>query len=218
MIELKKQYITVAAGQLPEGFSFGGSQMWFQEKSISRCGCGVVAAYDLLLYMTQRYGDQCLNALSRDAYTAELKKIQKKYFPLLYPFGLTGIQLAVGINRLFHDRALPYHASWSITGKKLFSRIQDMLLKDIPVILSIGPNFPFFWEKHTLSLYRKDRGVYRKANEVKGHYITVVGIDDVWLKVSSWGRLYYIRLEEYQDYTSRSSSSITSNILQIQKK
>ena len=218
MIELKKQYVAVASGQLLNDSSFGGSQMWFQERSINRCGCGVVAAYDLILYITSGYDCRNQNGISRNDYTAELKRIQKKYFPLLYPFGLTGIQLAVGMNRLFLDMALPYRASWSMTGKNLTSRIKDMLMDDIPVILSIGPNFPFFWEKHTLSLYRRERGVYRKASEVKGHYITVVGIDDVWMKISSWGRLYYIKLDEYQDYIARYSSSITSNLLRIKKK
>ena len=218
MVELRKKYISVASNQVFDDFSFGGSQMWFQERSINRCGCGVVAAYDFILYITQKDGNQRPTGYSRSIYIAELKRIQKKYFPLLYPFGLTGIQLAFGMNRMFHDYAIPYHASWSVTEKNLFSRIRNMILDDFPVILSIGPNFPLFWEKHTLSLYCRDRGIFKKASEVKAHYITVVGIDDVWLKISSWGRLYYIKREEYQDYVSRFSSSITSNLLMITKK
>ena len=192
--------------------------MWFQEKGINRCGCGVIAAYDFLLYVTQKNELQDPVFLSRDMYIAELRSIQKKYFPLLYPFGLTGVQLAIGMNRLFRDRALPYRAVWSVSERKLLFLMHEMLLNDIPVILAIGPNFPFFWEKHKLSLYSKDsNGSYRKASDVKAHYITVVGIDDIWMKISSWGKEFYIRIDEYQRYIKNHSSFITSNLLLIKK-
>ena len=48
MTEIKNSYVCVLNGSEP---SYGGSQMRSPDKYIARCGCGGVAALDLLLYL-----------------------------------------------------------------------------------------------------------------------------------------------------------------------
>lgn len=60
--------------------------------------------------------------------------------------------------------------------------------------------------------------------EVHGHYVTVTGVikDDVtnriMLKISSWGKQYYINYEEYRDYVENYGDTFTSSIVMIGKK
>ena len=48
---------------------------------------------------------------------------------------------------------------------------------------------------------------------VNAHYMIAVGLDDESIHVSSWGRPFAIRREEYDQYVRRFSSSIVSNLL-----
>ena len=50
MIGLKHPYISVA---LSSGESFGGGQQFSKDAMIRRCGCGVIAAADALLYLSR---------------------------------------------------------------------------------------------------------------------------------------------------------------------
>jgi len=57
--------------------------------------------------------------------------------------------------------------------------------------------------------------------QVSGHYITVTGIirdeiaNRIMLRVSSWGKEYYINYEEYWDYVDNIGDSFTSGIVKI---
>jgi hypothetical protein len=58
---------------------------------------------------------------------------------------------------------------------------------------------------------------------INGHYVMVTGMikDDIagriMLRISSWGKQYYINYEEYRDYIDSSSGTFTSSIVQVQK-
>ena len=215
--ELKKPY---AAVRLPGGYSAGGSQMWLDNKVIQKCGCGAVAAYDLFRYLTDIPGIRSAHAeMSKDEYCIQLARIQHRYFPLIYPSGINGLMLVAGINRLFRENGLPFHAKWAASKDKLFDRIEHMLSEDFPVILAVGPNFPFFWQKHGVNLYRRDRnGVIRSVSKIRGHYVTVLAMDDEWMKISSWGQIFEINLKEYMDYVKKHSNHLFSNIVLIERK
>ncbi len=65
---------------------------------------------------------------------------------------------------------------------------------------------------------------YKSAyDDIHGHYVTVTGIikDDVagriMLRISSWGREYYINYEEYRDYIESYSGTYTSSMVHIKK-
>lgn len=211
MLSLKNPYVRV---QRQNGQSYGGSRMWSSKETIRICGCGPVAVFDTLLYLTGRNREP----LSEEDYLRELSEITRRYFPLIKPVGINGILLALGFNRLLRKYRLPYRAFWAVSGTKFWDRIQDLLEQDVPVILSVGPNFPAVWRKERLQFYRKyPNGSYFPANSTRAHYITATGIDDTWLRISSWGQEYYIRRSEYDDYVRKYSASLVSNVLMLRK-
>jgi hypothetical protein len=122
----------------------------------------------------------------------------------------------------------------------MYDTIEEMLRQDIPVILSIGPNSPNLWGDKGIPFYElreidyqdnentsssNSKPYYYKVaqQKVNGHYVTVTGIikDDVasriMLRISSWGKQYYINYEEYRDYVDTVGSTWTSSIIQIKK-
>ena len=81
--------------------------MWSDHKVVRRCGCGPGAAYDLLLYLEKKHGKDFSFPLTRQEYIRGLEKLQRRYFPLLYPRGINGLLLTFGLNRMFLERRLP---------------------------------------------------------------------------------------------------------------
>ncbi len=222
MTELKNPIVSVLH---PSGATYGGSQRLLENGSLSRAGCGVVAAADLLLYLALYHG--CPTALtgkpesheiSLGQYSRLCEKLRKKWLPVIPRFGKTGLDLAVGLNFLFSHYRLPYRSRWCAGHEKLFERAETMLKADIPVIISVGQNFPLVWGKEYLGLYsRGSDGSPRLSARVKAHYMTLTGMDELWLRVSSWGREYYIRRSEYLSYSRLHSLSLTCNILLVEK-
>ena len=215
--ELKKPY---AAVRIPGGFSAGGNQMWFHNKVIRKCGCGAVAAFDLFRYVSGK-NDTCHlpSEPDKEDYCRQLVRVQHRYFPLIYPTGINGFMLVGGLNRLFRENGIPLHAKWAASRNKLLERIEHMLSEDYPVILAVGPNFPLFWQKHGVKLYHRSRnGILRPAADICGHYVTVVSINDEWMKISSWGQFYEINLNEYMNYVKKYSNHLFSNIVLIEEK
>ena len=212
MLSLNRNYIQVERnGRL----SYGGSQMWSDNPTVKICGCGPVAVLDTLLYLTHRQE----SPMSLAEYNRMLEEMSKRYFPLVRPFGINGLLLAAGMNRLLRRYRLPYRAFWAISGRKFWSRVEELLCQDLPVIFSVGPNFPAVWQKHRLTFYRKTaEGLYIPASSAKSHYITATGIDQDWLRISSWGRRYYVNRKEFEHYARRKSIPLVGNILYIERK
>ena len=208
MVQLKRPLLQVQTGT---SFSFGGSQMFSDDKTIRKCGCGPVAALNTLCYLCNC--DESL-MLTKSEHNALLSDICSRYFPLIPPFGISGPLFVIGLNRLFSDRNVPYHAALMLSGEKLWSRTENMLSRDLPVILTVGINFPLFWRNVRLPFYVcSPQGEYRRATAAKAHFVTVTGIDEEWLCISSWGRRYYINRREYDTYTRKNSMYLLSNIL-----
>lgn len=211
MISLSKDYVRIERnGKM----SYGGSQMWFDNSAIRVCGCGPVAVFDTLLYLTNRQK----GTLSLEEYKRQLEEVSRRYFPLIKPFGINGILLAAGTNRILRRYHLPYRTFWAVSGRKFWPRVEDLLRQDLPVVFSVGPNFPAIWQKNRLTFYQKQaNGSYVPVSSAKSHYITATGIDEEWLRISSWGNEYYIKRQEYDEYIRRHSTSIVSNILMFRK-
>lgn len=207
MKTLKRSFLQVEARH---GMSFGGNQAWFPYKFLKKTGCGVISAANVLLY---RKGKQ---QISETEYMDFAKHLWKYYLPVIPGFGMNGLTLMLGMNRYFYRNQLPYKAWWKISGKKMLNRIDWMLEQDFPVILSVGPNFPKFWGKQKLNLYVKQEAeTYRPAVKTTAHFVTVTGREGQWLRISSWGKEYYLNVREYQEYVKTYSSSLVSNILYI---
>jgi len=225
MTELKHPYISV---DIHGRNSYGGGQQFSESAMIRRCGCGIIAATDLLLYLSRwhRFGasDYFAGLLAEPplpfyAYTACLRRISKKYFPMIPYAGINGLMLMSGMERFFRDHGMPYTARWCFLSVPMWDRMSEMLRQDIPVIMSVGPNFPIIWGNRRVRFYIKTiDGAYIPAAGAKAHYFTVTGMDEDWLRISSWGRLYYLNRNEFQEYASRYSLGFTSNILLVEKK
>lgn len=221
-IELKRSLPSV---QREQQCSCGGNQAWSHNNNFRLCGCGVVSCMDLLIYLC-RYHPGCsaemlsplihIDPIPLDVYDQTALRLSRWYLPLIPRRGLNGLSMAAGFDLFCLRNHIPYRARWGVSGKKLWSSIQSMLRQDIPVILAIGPNLPLFWQHNKLVFYRKNAdGTFRPAAETLSHYVTVMGLDEQWLHISSWGREYYISRDEYLQYIYAHSSRIVSNILWV---
>lgn len=207
MTALKRPFLRI---ETKSGTSFGGNQSWFPYKFLQKSGCGIISGTNVLLYLEGR------REMSQAEYMDFAKRLWKRYLPVLPGVGMNGLTLAMGLNRYFIRQKLPYRACWKISGKKLLSRIDLMLSEDIPVILAVGPDFPKFWKRETLKLYAKTKdGNYAAVTKTRAHFVTVTGREDLWLRISSWGKEYYMNIPEYREYVAKHSSFLVSNIICI---
>ena len=209
--------------------SFGGNQAWSESALMRKNGCGVIGGTDLLLYLNlhkklcrAKIFDEihAVNGiLDLPDYMNCVNYFRKRYLHIIPFFGMAGWMLSGGLNRYFRKERIGLHASFGVLPGNLWKRIHAMLAHDIPVILMIGGNFPLFWGDHKLNLYhRSSAGEYLPSCQVKAHFVTVTGMDDTWLRVSSWGKEYYINRYEYMTYVKKYSSFFISNICYIRSK
>ena len=216
---LKNEFISVSKEGL---VSNGGNQTWSENAVIRKCGCGVISSLDLLLYLGRHHcGDQApeTRPIPLKDYDRMCVELSRRYIPLLPPVGTNGAALALGLNRVFSRYNMPFRASWQLSGSKMMSKVENMLDADIPVILSIGANFPLFWQDNRVNLYSRDSlGRMRRTSSAKAHYVTVTGSELNALRISSWGREYYINKGEYFSYIHQHSNSLISNILMIERR
>ena len=225
MLSLQHPYIAVS---LDGQRSYGGGQQFSDNHMIKLCGCGIIAATDTLLYLQRWHNrrpipmlDVCLREvpLPFSAYHELIEQMRRQYFPLIPYLGLNGLMLAAGMQRFFRQYDLPFSCRWCFSHRELWERIETMLGADLPVIMSVGPNFPFFWQKEKACFYEKTpSGDYHPASGARAHYFTVTGMDERWLRISSWGRCYYMYRSEFEHYARRHSSPAVSNILYIEQK
>jgi len=218
--DLKNPYVSVSYG----GFlSFGGSQRRAESRITRRCGCGIIASADLLLYLAN-YRKGCSTLAGSELpvpsgeYESFTSMLKRRYMPLIPRFGTSGLALTWGLNRYFKKHRIPLKARWAVRKSRLRGCIEEMLSKDLPVILSIGNNFPLFWRRKKLNLYMKTDSGFVHTTSAKAHFVSVTGIDDEWLRISSWGQEYYIRWDEYTQFVDRYSSWTISNIIYIRQK
>ena len=223
---LHNPYISVADGA---SLSYGGSQILLPGKAERAVGCGVIAGLDLLLYLSRWHGDgrgiglklpvPAERPIPLERYNALAQALRRAYLPLIPGHGINGLMLALGLNACLHRAKLPYTAFWGVPYARLWDEMAEMLRQDIPVIFSIGPNFPLFWQHQKLRLYRqRPDGAYLPGPLTHAHYVTVTGMDDEWLRIASWGRQYFIRREEYLAYVKEHSARLVSNILLVKKR
>jgi hypothetical protein len=225
MLSLQHPYISIA---LPHGKSYGGGQQLSRDAMLRRCGCGVVAAADLLLYLTRWHShgavDYFAGLLTDEpvplpVYDALLRDLSRREFSMIPYAGINGVMLMAGMQLFFRRHGMPYTARWCIAPGRLWERIEEMLGADIPVIMSVGPNFPFIWGDKRVRFYAQaPTGGYVPASRAKAHYFTVTGLDCEWLRISSWGRCYYLRRREFEDYVKHASTTIASNVLLVTRK
>ena len=210
MKEDHSKYITVIQD---EKEYYGGNQNLFPEKKLKGYGCGLIAATDVIIYLMD-----CPNTFAWDQYYEYVKKIEKYFFYL--PFlGMSGMALSLGINRVFHHYRMPYRARWRLLPLRDYSRrkIEEMLEDHLPVIIAIGPNFPNVFGKKSVSLYHKiTENTYHNCGSVHNHFVVITDCaPDGKMKISSWGKTFYIDWKEYLEYSRRKSNPVFTNYLEI---
>ena len=225
MTGLQNPYISVEYAGRP---SFGGDPQRCRDRILQRCGCGVVAALDALLYLNCWHSDvripefaelTAVSPLPQPSYERALETLRRAYFPLFYPFGMNGLTLSIGMNLFFKRHGLPYKARWSVPKAELWQRMEEMLEQDIPVIMAVGPNFPRFWMKKKASFCRVTaEGRYVPSVSAMAHFVTATGLDAEWIELSSWGGRYYMSREEFARYTKECSNSLLCSILYMERK
>lgn len=208
---LRSPYLSVTT---PNGSSYGGSQTWFSDALIHDYGCGLIAAHDLFHYFNPT---QETTFSTIETYQQSVRKL-RPFFPILPRLGMNGLMLMIGLNLLFLLNRMPERAIWHIGYRNTGREIADLLHQDLPVILSIGNNFPLVWKKDRLSLYQKNaHGDFVKTSSVRAHYVTVTGIEHGWLRISSWGQEWYINWSEYRHFSRKKSCPLFSNICYIRR-
>lgn len=199
--------------------------MLSESSVIRKCGCGVVAVFNLLSYLRLYVYPENSALLSpfdispdisRENFDRCVLRLSHRLFPVIPPLGTSGFALAAGLNIYFAKHRLPLHARWGVSKAELWESIDDMLSRDIPVILGIGQNLPAFWQHHLTPLYIKQTDeAYRNVSAVNSHFVTVTGSDAEWIRISSWGKEYYISKNDFSSYVREHSSSLVSTILYI---
>ena len=206
--------------------SFGGNQRLFENATMKGYGCGVIAAADLLYYLALKNPDYATpytgiphtNELEYEKYERMCFRLRDSFMPIIPRFGKTGPALAAGLNAYFSRYSIPLKARWCVGHEKLFERIEEMLLNDLPVIFSVGANFPLFWGKKKVNLYTlSEDGSKSVSSGTRSHFMTVTALDEEFFELSSWGIKYYISRKEYLDYVKAHGSTITSNIMYLKK-
>lgn len=211
----------------PGRVSLGGSQRLLVNKWLQHCGCGVVAALDLVRYLHLYHSDHQTDFFTGVPNTAELpepvydlcaQRMYRNFVPVLYPVGTTGFSLAGGLNRYFMRYGLPLKAHWGVPKDRIWQEIRTMLDQDLPVILSVGNQFPKFWQKNGAALHRRSGEELKEAARVHAHYVVVVGMDEKWLRISSWGREYFLSRDEFIRYRNEESMSLLCNIVCLRRR
>lgn len=223
MTRLKHPYISVL---LNDRLTYGGDQRLSSNRVIAKCGCGIISALDTLLYLNLYQSDieipefdtsNMEYPLRQPQYEHLLNQLHKQYFPLFYPLGMNGLSLSIGMNLFFKSHAISLRARWGVPHSKLWNSIEAMLTHDMPVILSIGPNFPKVWRRDQAGFHRNNgNGSYSMAAYTSAHYVTVTGLDSKWIEISSWGSKYYLSRDEFQRYAKECSTKLLCNILYIE--
>ncbi len=198
--------------QTDEGMIYGGNQNRFSNKKLKGYGCGLIAAADVSWYLSDKE-----NVMEWRKYESYISRVKKYFFYLPY-FGMNGYALSLGINLIFLKNKIPFRAHWCLKpiSKKSLIHIKAMLDQKLPVIIAIGPNFPNIFGKRQLAYYRRDfKGNYVRAGSVNKHFVVITEMKDGYFKISTWGKLYYLKCEDYIDYCRKNSMPFFSNYLKI---
>jgi hypothetical protein len=175
-------------------------------------------------------------------YDPYIRIINQEYTKTKRYIAVLGPLLASAINSYSSAYDLGLKATWKLglSYYDMYDLIEEMLKQDIPVILSVGPNTPKLWGRIGIPFYERKEIEYQesedekpsekkpyyyqvKQNNINGHYVSVTGIvkdeitGQIMLRISSWGKQYYINYEEYRDYIENYGGTFTSSIVQVKR-
>ena len=203
-----------------------GNQESFSEadRRIAQYGCGLIGLADLILYLRERSwqkgGAGETGSHSGPVYDTFVRRMDRRLARARRKVGLNGLSMAAAFNSRARKRGWNLRARWGVPLEKLLPSIREMLEKDIPVILSVGPGFGRREHMKGTVLYQGNV----PADRAFEHYVTVIGMEEtgekVWFRVMSWGREFRIDAAEYLKGVERSIPLLGrffSNILYIRE-
>lgn len=225
ILHIKSEYMHVNTEQ---GIAYGGNQQFFKElpgisnRGKYRGGCGVVALGDLLWYL--RINHPCVgrkgvfrhvmpierlglkSTMDKAQYMAYFNRLCRRIAWCPTGNGMAGVMLAVRFGWLMRCVGLPYRAVWGLSERKREVRIKRMLVRDIPVVLCI-PKIFVNRKKNGLMLYAWEQNRMKPAIRTNAHYVMITGLveeqGDLYYRISSWGRMYYIREDEFRSFVKK---------------
>lgn len=213
MITLKNDFISVKGENCS---MYGGNQNHCIQKFMQGYACGVIGCVNVIMYDRHKVSGKL--EISETDFLKLVEKLRKSFLPVIPKFGMNGLFMAFGLDLYYRVNHINNKAHWGCFPPNIFKTIEKMLSEDEPVVLSIGPNFPNFFGNNRLKLYSKINGSMVESTSTKAHYVTVTGIDDEWMMISSWGNRYYIRRDEYTYYRKHKSLSLFTNIMVVGKR
>lgn len=209
--KLKNDYILIDEGGDSHNISFGGYQGWFEDGTdkgdfISHQGCGLIAASDLILYLSRKdkkFSTPLTDLVPKTDYISleDYKKFVLTFDALYirlkwyYPFGIGGINTfdrlkTSKLNDYFEDNYINLKANWGWVENAYFEKVLDskpslrterikgMIANDIPAIISAESGAGI--GKYDIDTADSSLGkgvVYRKKEGViHNHYFTVTDI------------------------------------------
>lgn len=242
-IGLKKEYVKVCRKK-GEEVTFGGDQNLFAFSGASKederkvkCGCGIIAFADLLLYLggaesafrVKESLSYVNRKLSEDDY--------RNYYNTIYTYmggisgkvGISGLKIWRCFNRMARREGWRLRAKWAFSGKKLNGRIEEMLQNDIPVICCIPMMLLKKDKKDRLPLYLQvtadeqetaERSLWRVGASTCAHYVMITGIiqeqEEEFYEISTWGKKMYMSRNEYDAFIhNHFMGTILGNILYV---
>lgn len=181
--------------------SFGGSQMWCRTPLMQNCGCGIIAGLDAVMRMTGE------GEIGREEYLERFDEAAKYIRPILLPgkhekpriifgseflgsFGVSTGRFKRGLKKLAKSRNLNIRIKSFIF--KYEERVKFYLEQGVPLICLIAAPF------NNVKLLNGNDVPFN----VGFHWVTVTGIDDKFLEVSSWGGRYRISLKDLDKPTA----------------
>ncbi len=230
-IGLRHDYINILDDQ-GQSIGFGGNQMWFSKKpwiNIYGQGCGIIAAVDTYLYLTNRF------TISSREYKKLVYEFVNHQFMSRFNMkerikGRVSIGITPGqIKRYLKWKCRPdirIKAKWNgLNGHdEMLNRMKDTLSNDIPVIWALyrkGKNVGLY-------VYDHSHGQYKRETYVNSHYVNAIGIIEnrndnqghrIMIEIASWGKRFFIDYDEYLEYVNGSAiSEYCSNILAVRRK
>jgi len=213
---LKNKYISV-------NNSYGGSQTYFREDkgllnhNRVKGGCGVIAILDVVLYLS---GNTAISNTS--SYKKLFKQTSRNILWIPVSFGINFVQETLGLFNCLRKNNISKRCRWCFSLSKMYERIENMIKNDTPVILCIPKPISIGnkkGRKYVLPFYDNNLNVISGAS---GHYVVVTGIyedtttSQIYLSISSWGRKYYIGLDDFISYSKKTPFRILGNIMTIE--
>ncbi len=224
--------------------SYGGNQNWFlsdkrldRDARIRKWGCGLIALGDLFLYLARSNRMYQTDAVSLarvfrpvlewEDYKSYIYYIHTRFAQVTAGSGINGIAMAGAVRRYCIKYKIPLTIAWKgfLDGQQMLRVIRKMLKENLPVIISIGPNTPLFFRGKGICFYtltEKQEFIPSAYQAVHGHYVVVTGMiglkhKRIMLRISSWGKEYYIDYQEYRTYIEQEGDSLTSSLLYLSK-